>query len=266
MTTTTAPRDRAPRSGRADRQSAVDAFVLRSQLRWLAFASMWVWLGFWLFAWGITRSNDATVGVSESVVGSLSVTPRQFLFAYGIVIVAAWFVPHVASGRPRRSLATTSAAAVLVMAASYGVLLAVAFWVERPVFEARGWPLTIRTGHVFARGDEVALVLTESVLVAAALGLAGLAVGAGYRRLGGWGGTFALPLTAGPMLAATAVLELRASSGLGAALGVEGLSAPATFAALAALGVISLLTTYRMLHGAPATTVSSIEGPFRRSS
>lgn len=235
----------------------LDRTAFTSGLRWLVLASAWVWLGFALFAWGITRSNDATVGVSESVVGSLSVTPRQFLFAYGIVVVAAWFVPHVASGRTRRSLVTSSAAAVGVAAIGYGVLLTVAFWLERPLYEANGWPPTIRTGHVFTSGDQVGLVLAESVVIAAAMGFAGLAVAAGYRRFGAGRGTVALLITATPMLAATAALELRATSALGESLGVTGLSTPATFAVLIALGALSLLTAYRLVHAAPAASLTA---------
>lgn len=237
-----------------------DRTAFASALGWIVFASSWVWLGFVLFAWGITRSNDATVGVTESVVGSLSITPRQFLFAYGIVVVAVWFVPHVASGRTRRSLVTASAAAVGVAALGYGALLTAAFWLERPVYEANGWPLTMRTGHIFTSGDEVGLVLTESVLVALAFGFAGLAVGAGYRRFGAARGTLALVFTATPMLAAAAALELRASSALGEALGVEGLSAPVTLAVIAVLAAVSLVTAYRLVRGAPAATLLAVGG------
>ena len=258
MTTTTAPPGETPRTGPGPR--ALDRTAFASVLRWVTFASSWVWLGFVLFAVGITRSNDATVGVTESVVGSLSITPRQFLFAYGIVVVAGWCVPHVASGRTRRSLVTASAAAVGVAAIGYGALLTAAFWVERPVYEANGWPLTLRTGHVFASGEQVGLVLAESVLIALALGFAGLAVGAGYRRFGGSRGTLALLFTATPMLAATAALELRASSALGEALGVTGLSAPATLVVIAVLAAISLGTAYRLVRGAPAAPLLALGG------
>lgn len=236
----------------------LDLSAVRPLLRWIVLASSWVWLGFGLFAWGITRSNDGTVGVTESVVGSLSVTPRQFLFAYAITVLAVWFVPHVASGRTRRSLVTASAVAVAVAALGYAALLTLAFWLERPIFEANGWPLTLRTGHVFTSGDQVGLVLLESFAIALALGMAGLAVGAGYRRFGGVRGTVALLFTATPMLAATAVLELRATSGIGDALGVSGLSAPLTLAVILALAAVSLLTAYRLVRGAPASPVSGL--------
>lgn len=237
-----------------------DRTSFASALRWIVFASSWVWLGFALFAVGITRSNDATVGVTESIVGSLSVTPRQFLFAYAITVVAVWFVPHVASGRTRRSLITASVAAVAVAALGYALLLTAAFWIERPVFEANGWPLTIRTGHLFTSGDQVALVLAESFAIAVAVGFAGLAVGAGYRRFGWLHGTVALLFTATPMLAATAALELRATSGIGETLGLTGLSAPVTFAVLAGLAAISLVTAYRLVSGAPASTLGARAG------
>jgi len=253
-TTTTGP------DGLVRRPPALDRHAFGSALRWLAFASSWVWLGFVLFAVGITRSNVSTVGVTESVVGSLSITPRNFLFAFAITVLAVWFVPHVASGRTRRALVTASAAAVSVAAAGYAVLLTVAFQVERPVYEANGWPLVIRTGHVFGSGDQVGLVLLESFVIAAAVGFAGLAVAAGYRRFGGVRGTLALAFTATPMLAASALLELRASAGIGEALGVDGLSAPVTLVAIAALGAVSLATAYRLVHGAPASRLSAAGG------
>jgi len=236
----------------------LDPRVLSRMLWWLAFASLWVWLGFALLAWGVNESNARTVGVTESVVASLGTTPRQFLFAFAIVVIVSWFVPHVASGRTRRSLVTASITAVLLTAVAYAALLTVAFQLERPVYERHGWPLDTPTGHIFTSSDQVGLVLVESFAIAAALGLSGLAVGAGYRRFGWWRATLALPLTAGPSLLALAALELRESSGLGAALGVTGLPAAATLVALAALGTVSALTTYRLAHGAPATPVSAV--------
>ena len=164
----------------------------------------------------------------------------------------------VANGGTRRSLVTASAIAVTIAAAVYAVLLTLAFRVEVPVYESRGWPLDIRTGHLFESGIEWPLVLAESFAIAIAVGLAGLAVGAGYRRFGGARGTLALAFTATPMLLATAALELRASSGLGARLGVVGLSVPLTFAVLALTSVVSLMTAYRLLDGAPARAVGAI--------
>src|SRR5690606_8594597 len=121
----------------------LDHHVLGRVLRWLLLASAWVWLGFALLAVGLNESNARTVGVTESVVASLGVTPRQFLFAFAITLIASWFVPHVASGRTRRSLVTACAAAVLVTAAVYAALLTLAFQLERPVYERRGWPLEL---------------------------------------------------------------------------------------------------------------------------
>ncbi len=236
----------------------LDPRVLSAMLWWLVFASVWVWLGFALFAWGITESNARTVGVTESVVASLGTTPRQFLFAFAITVVVAWFVPHVASGRTRRSLVTASAVAVLVMAAVYAALLTIAFQLERPVYAERGWPLDTPTGHLFTSSDQIGLVLVESFAIAAAIGLGGLAVGAGYRRLGWRRATLALPLTAGPSVLALAALELRESSGIGSALGVTGLPPAATLLVLAVLGALSLFMTYRLVHGAPASPVTSI--------
>lgn len=252
MTTTTIRRE-----GRS-LPSAVDERLVRRLARWFALASVWVWLGFALLAWGITRSNAATVGVTESVVGSLSVTPRNFLVGFAITVMVAWFVPHVATGGTRRSYVTSAAIVVVLGAAAYAVLLTLAFRLEVGIYEANGWPLVQRTGHLFSSGEQSGLVLAESFAVAAALALSGLAIGAGYRRLGGLRGTYALLVTATPALVATAVLEVRASSGLGAALGVRGLSAPATFAVLAALALVSLVTAYRLAHGAPARLVGTI--------
>ncbi len=238
--------------------STVDRSVLGPMLRWLAFFSFWVWLGFGLMAWGVARSNAATVGVSESVVATTAVIARMFVLAFAVTILARGLVPHVASGRTRRSLITNAAVAVVLTAVVYAALTTVAFQVERPIYIERGWPLTSQTGHVFTSSDQVGLVLAESFGITGALGMAGLAIAAGFRRLGALRGTLALPLTAGPALAATAALELRAGSGIGATLGITGLSAPVTLAVLTVLAALSLLTAYRLVRGAPASSVLAI--------
>lgn len=246
------------RAASRPRPGVVDPRVLGRMLRWLAFASVWVWLGFVLMAWGVAESNSRTVGVTESVVATMSVTTRMFVPAFAIMIVARGLVPHVASGRTRRSLITAGAVAITLTAAVYGALLTLAFQVERPVYLERGWPLQWRTGHVFTSSDQVGLVFAESFLIAGTLGLAGLAIAAAYRAWGPVRGTLALPLTAGPLLLATAALALRESSGIGSTLGVVGLSAPMTLTVLVALGALSLLTAYRLVRGAPASSVLAI--------
>lgn len=257
MTSVTA---RAPvgRPAPRPRPGVVDPRVLGPMLRWVTFYSVWVWIGFGLTAWGIAESNSRTVGVSESVVATMAVVTRMFVLAFAVTILARGLVPHVASGRTRRSLITNGALAVALTAAAYAVLTTVAFQVERPIYIERGWPLTWRTGHVFTSSDQVGLVLVESFLITGALGMAGLAVAAGYRGLGALRGTLALPLTAGPALLATAALELRAGSGIGANLGITGLSATATLVVLAVLGALSLLTAYRLVRGAPASSVLAV--------
>lgn len=236
----------------------VDRRLLARLVRWTAFASMWAWGGITLVAWGVTRSNLGTMGITESVIGSMSMTPRNFIIGFAITLAVGWFLPHVATGGTRRSYVSTTTVAVVLMAAAYAVLLAAAFRIEAALYAANGWPAVINTGHLFTSGEQVGLVLAESFTLNLALGLGGVAIGSGYRRWGGWGGTYALAVTALPVLAATAVIELRASSGLGEALGVTGLDAPATFAVLAVLALASLAMAFRLAHGAPARPVGAI--------
>lgn len=213
------------------------------------------WATLVVVAAGVVYSNSRTVGVTESIVASGSNAPRFFALAMGITLVVTYLTPHVASGRTRASLVGTVTGALGVLGVVSAVILTVGFQVERTVYEANGWPIGIRTGHTFTSTDQVGPVLVENLLVIIVFGLAGLLIGTGYRVWGGARASFALPLTALPALLALAVLELRATSDLGARWGVQGLSAPATYAVLALLAAATYGVAARVVRVAPLAPV-----------
>lgn len=232
----------------------------RTALRDVAWIGGIFWVVILAVAVGVVVSNSRTVGVAESIVTSLSNTPRGFVLAMGITLVTVNFTPHVASGRTRRLLVQSSAGALAVLVLASAAIVSVGLVVERSVYEANGWPLGIRTGHLFDSTDQVGLAFVENLTVLSVFGAAGLLIGAAYRTWGAARASLALPLTASPALLALAVIELRSTSDLGGRVGFEGLSAPVSLAAFVVLAAVAYAAAARLARGAHAGYLGSGSG------
>lgn len=244
MTTTTTHRFPAPTRRRGPHGAA-----LRTAVVAVAQISGFFWLAIVPIAVGVVASNARTVGVSESIVTSLSNTPRWFALAMGIVLIAAYLRPHVASGRTRRLLLQASTVAVVVLALASAAVITAGMVVERTVYEANGWPLAIATGHVFTSTDQLGLAFVENALIMTVFGVTGLLIGISYRVLSPGRASFAIPLTASPALLALAAIELRATSDLGGRLGIEGLPPAVTLATFVVLAAAAYAAAARLIRG-----------------
>ncbi|WNB87191.1 hypothetical protein [Cellulomonas sp. ATA003] len=187
-----------------------------------------------------------------SVWEMLDQGPRWFLFAMGIAVVTGYLTAHVANGMTRRSFTAAATVAGLGVVAAYAVVTAVGYLVERAVFDARGWPTTLGSHHLYTDTGQIALVLAENGLVPAVYAASGLCVGAVYYRGGGWWGTLTLPLTVGPVLVAEAAAR---PDWVAAAPGPLGGGDPLPTVVLAAvclgLAAALLAVTHAALRGAP---------------
>nr|WP_297429426.1 hypothetical protein [uncultured Actinotalea sp.] len=130
-----------------------------------------------------------------------------FPFAIAIGLATAYVPVHVAAGMTRRVMARASLLAGVLTGLTYAVVMTVALQAERAVYGAFGWPQRITdAAPLFEDTSQVGLILLDLSLLFVAAQLSGLLVGAVYYRFGGWRGTFALPLTVGPILAVPTLL------------------------------------------------------------
>ncbi|NUU16666.1 hypothetical protein HP550_05315 [Cellulomonas humilata] len=185
----------------------------RSSVRGTATWLLWMNLYLAAWAWGmaIVVVTGALVVINQvgEVNNSVMAFARQgaiwFPFSVLIAITAAYLPVHIAAGLTRRSLALGSLLAAGGLALVYGVVFALLLVVERAVFDAFGWQWRIVEGLSPDSADVATLFVSSTLLFLVAY-VSGLLVGMSYQRLGGWWGTLALPLTAGPILLVSALL------------------------------------------------------------
>lgn len=130
-----------------------------------------------------------------------------FPFAQAIILVAAFLRPHVAAGMTRRTFARATLVVAVGTGVAYAVVLVALAAVERALHHAAGWGWRVADAGLADEASPAGLLLTELVLLCVAANVAGLLVGIVYQRVGGWWGTLALPLTAGPVLLVPALLN-----------------------------------------------------------
>lgn len=231
MTATAAtPRDAARRAAAARATRHATRWLLRRNLSLAGWAVLVLVVGVVVGA--------ALVDRLASVELSIAQFARQgfvwFPFAMMIGVSSAYVNVHVAAGMTRRAMSRASVVVALTMAAFYTAVMTVALQLERLAFEALGWEHAIAddgVGQLFSSSDQVGLILLDLGLLFATANLCGLLVGATYYRAGGWWGTLALPLTAGPVLLVTPFL---AAEGLGIGLAARVVVVVAVLVALAA--------------------------------
>ena len=172
-----------------------------------------LYLAAWFWAMAVVVVTGALVVISTvgEVNNSIVAFARQgavwFPFSVLIAITAAYLPVHVAAGLTRRSLALGSLIAAVGTAVVYSAVYCGLLLVERAVFGAFGWQWRILDDVPLASTD-MTTMLVSTVLLLVAANVSGLLVGISYQRLGGWWGTLALPLTAGPIVLAFAIFEV----------------------------------------------------------
>lgn len=214
MTTTTPDRTATARAtfvAAAERRAT-------SAVTWNLVGATW-WIGAWFWAiYVAVLALQAAVpllsGDTElrSAAGSFT-APWIFLFVMGIVLLAQMSRLHLVAGGTRRTLVHGEWRAAAIIAVTFGaagwLLLALVDLVVR----ALGHDVRPVDGILVTSGSGTWFALLAHVLASGVLFTTGILVGHVYRRLGGWRGTLALPLTLLPAAVALAAFEVAAGDG-----------------------------------------------------
>jgi len=186
---------------------------VRATASWLLGMNLFLAAWFWGMAIVVVTGALVVISMVGEVNVSIMAFARQgavwFPFSVLIAITAAYLPVHVAAGLTRRSLALGSLVAAIGTALVYAAVFCGLLLVERAVFGALDWQWRIFDDVPLATTDMVTM-LVSTVLLLVVANVSGLLVGISYQRLGGWWGTLALPLTAGPVVLAFAVFEVDA--------------------------------------------------------
>ncbi|GGC08224.1 hypothetical protein [Cellulomonas carbonis] len=183
---------------------ATASYLLRTQLRVVAWALALVVVGLAVTVVVLERVQPMEVSILQFGRQGLV----WFPFSLMVIVATAYLGPHVAMGLTRRSLGH---AAILVAGATalvLGTAVAALMVVERGVYGALGWEHGIDAGLVGLSGSwSVPLLLVDHVLLVLAGQVAGLLVGAAYKRWHWTVATLALPVTVSPALVASVLLD-----------------------------------------------------------
>ena len=177
--------------------------AVRATASWLLRMNLYLAAWFWgLVVVGVTLALVVVDQVGEVSNGLLAFSRQGavwFPFSVFIGVTLAYLPVHVAAGLTRRSLALGSLVAAVGTALVYSVAYSALLLVERAVFGALGWQWRILDDMDGAETDAGTMFAGTALLLVVAY-VSGLLVGMTYQRVGGWRGTLALPLTAGPIL------------------------------------------------------------------
>lgn len=142
----------------------------------------------------------------HSVVAFSRQAALWFPFSMFIAVTAAYLPVHVAAGLTRRALSLGTLVAAVVMGAVYAVVFDGLLLTERTVFDALGWRWEVLGDLVPYAADSNAFLVASGLTFGVAY-ISGLLVFMTYQRVGGWWGTLALPLTAGPVFVVSALFS-----------------------------------------------------------
>ncbi|MFC7877963.1 hypothetical protein [Isoptericola sp. NPDC057391] len=249
MTTSTA----LATPGRAHHQAATRV-ARRRFLRALLLAGLWFWAGWALLVLCLPVIVERWGGEADGLTYDAAGGPvRWVAFAVGVVVTAGTLTVHVAAGGTRRSFVDGGLRAAAVagpVLAVLGVLLTLG---ERAVYERLGryWQGPSAALGVDSPTGIVVQVAGEALVVVTYL-LVGVAVVAGYRRLGAWRGT----LLVLPLLVPAALADVATRTGL-FALGLRGgyddvvLGVVGTVGGALAAAALATAVASRMLHPVP---------------
>lgn len=189
-------RRRGPVAHTAARIGRVNARYLL--LFWLVVTPFFVLFSLWL-AHANGRLDAAVILYSRQ--GAI-----WFPFAQAVVVVVAYLRVHVAAGMTRRAFARATLVVGIGTGLAYAVVLTALAALERELHDAAGWGWRVADAVLADEASPAGLLLAELATVCVVANVSGLLVGAVYLRAGGWWGTLALPLTAGPVVGVLTLL------------------------------------------------------------
>ncbi|GAB6940432.1 hypothetical protein ACQP60_14685 [Isoptericola variabilis] len=211
MPTTTTMPDGTTTPARAHHAAATRA-ARRRYLRAVLVAGGWFWACWALLVISLPLVVDRYGGEADGLTYDAAGGPVRWVgFAVGVIVTASTLTVHVAAGGTRRSLVEGGLRAAAVagpVLAVLGVLLTLA---ERATYARLGrpWQGPAASLGVDSATGIVVQVVGESLVVVAYL-LVGVAVAAGYRRLGAWRGT----LLVVPLLVPCVLADVATRTGL----------------------------------------------------
>jgi len=223
------------------------AHTVRRLAATLVHLALWFWS---IAVVAIIAANLVGWSVRGSTDVSIAVYARQasiwFPFSLGIMLVAAFLRVHVAAGLTRRTFVRAALLVQVAAGLAYAAVLTSLVLVERAVHDALGWDSVITEIQLADASSPVWVLLVDLAVPFVAGNLSGLLVGVVYQRAGGWWGTLALPLTAGPVVVTQYVAGARVADlpgiwtttgagHLALAVGVGVVSAVATAVAFSAV-------------------------------
>ncbi len=186
--------------------------------------------------------------VETSIVQYAQQASMWFPFSLAVLTVATALTPHVAAGMTRRSFARAAVVVAVVQGLGYTLANGVLLAAEGVLYRAQGWPQTVQETLVVSWDGDGPQIAVQYLFLLVLAPLSGLLVGIVYYRAGGWWGTVALPLTAGPLLLVMVMFSVAVDP-----LDVGGLvggSLPGS-ALLAALAVVAVALAFvRVARGA----------------
>ncbi|MEL7976447.1 hypothetical protein AAG589_11340 [Isoptericola sp. F-RaC21] len=251
-TTTAAPARRAP--ARRAPAAAATAAARNRFVRTLTVGGTWFW-GCWAaLVLALPLAVERWGGEADGLTYDAAGDPARWVpFAIGIVLTAGLLTVHLSAGGTRRSFLGGGARAGALVGVGFGVLVVLLTLAEERLYTSldRPWQGSATPLGLDTPVGVGVTVVGETFVVVTYL-LVGVAVGAGYRRLGAWRGT----LLVVPLLVPCALVDLVTRTGifgiplrggydhvaLGAVLTVVGGAAAAALAAAVA---------HRMLRDVP---------------
>lgn len=132
---------------------------------------------------------------------------RYFSLSMGIMLAPVFMPPLLIAGATRREFTVGAVAYCVGYALVLALMTIIGVWLESLFFQAQGVAHGIADdqNHMVSTTDQLPLVGLEILIVVAGHIATGWLIGAAYLRLGGWRGTYVLPLTILPMLAVDAL-------------------------------------------------------------
>lgn len=197
-------------SGPVPRRTSPTLRTARTLVTWFAQIAVWYWAFVVLVVVSVPLGMRA-FGVDPSLSILWFARQSGVWFPFSVLIGMALAYPqvHVANGMTRRSYAAGALAATTTVALAFALLMSLAMQVERIWYEAMGWGWGTEEQGWFEPGTGFGDLLVAYVATFLVAYLSGLLVGTVYAGAGGWWGTLTLPLTVGPIILVTAIIDSR---------------------------------------------------------
>lgn len=191
---------------RPDRRRGPVARTTWSLLTWFTPIAAIYWAILLVVVIAVPFVVDAVAQVEVSIVWFARQSGIWFPFSVLIGVATTFPTVHLANGMTRRSYIRGALAAAVTMAVAFAGLMTLALLAERTWYGAMGWGWRLQEGW-FAPAEGLPTVFVAYLATYLVSYLSGLLVGTVYGAAGGWWGTLTLPLTVGPVLLVTILVD-----------------------------------------------------------